>query len=169
MNVLIFLTLRSKKAVLGKREKRGKSLTILLSSLVFIFSSPWKIHETFIITSFLCLPWAPAFFYQSTSFAPPHRKTHWTMSVNNVGLKICLLGCLKLHGHPNMFSLIWSEVVMGQVQQPITNFTGPWDDFTVHGCNTLPLRGVLFPRVWSGPKCERTYVGVNLIRATWTS
>jgi hypothetical protein len=24
---------------------------------------------------------------------------------------------------------------MGQVQQPITYFTGPWDDFMVHGVN----------------------------------
>ena len=24
---------------------------------------------------------------------------------------------------------------MGQVQQPITNFTEPWDDFMVHGVN----------------------------------
>jgi hypothetical protein len=28
-------------------------------------------------------------------------------------------------------------VVRGEVQQPITDFTGPWDDFMVHGVNNL--------------------------------
>jgi hypothetical protein len=37
---------------------------------------------------------APALCYQTTSFASPQRKTRWTMSVDNVGLKICLLETL---------------------------------------------------------------------------
>ena len=32
--------------------------------------------------------------YQTTSFASPQHKTRWTMSVDNVGLKICLLETL---------------------------------------------------------------------------
>ncbi len=32
-------------------------------------------------------------------------------------------------------SLVWTEVVQGQVQQPITCFTRPWDNFMVHGVN----------------------------------
>jgi hypothetical protein len=35
----------------------------------------------------------------------------------------------------NIFSLVETEVVSGQVQQPITNFTWPWDDFMVDGGN----------------------------------
>ena len=35
------------------------------------------------------------FFYHSTSFAS-HHKTHWTMSINNVGLKSCFFGTSNL-------------------------------------------------------------------------
>ena len=48
-------------------------------------------------------------------------------------------GDLELHGHFYKFSLVWTEVVPRQVQQPITNFTGPWDDFMVHGVNNPSL------------------------------
>jgi hypothetical protein len=44
-------------------------------------------------------------------------------------------GDLELHGHFHMFSLVYIEVDLGQLQQPITNFTWPWDDFMVHGVN----------------------------------
>ena len=44
-------------------------------------------------------------------------------------------GDLKLHGHFDILSLVYTEVNLGQVQQPITNFTRPWDDFMVHGVN----------------------------------
>ena len=37
-------------------------------------------------------------------------------------------GTLEIHGHSNIFSL------GRRVQQPIKNFTGPWDNFMVHGC-----------------------------------
>ena len=44
-------------------------------------------------------------------------------------------GDLELHGHSDIFSLMKNKVVMGRVQQPITDFTRPWDDFMVHGVN----------------------------------
>ena len=46
------------------------------------------------------------------------------------------LGDLELHGHYDIFfSLVWTEVISGQVQQPITYFIGPWDYFMVRGVN----------------------------------
>jgi hypothetical protein len=53
-----------------KIRKKNSSLTILLSSSTFF---PKKISSKhyYNITS---LPWAPAFFYQSASFASPNTK-----------------------------------------------------------------------------------------------
>ena len=42
---------------------------------------------------------------------------------------------LERCGHSDIFSLVYTEVVLGRVLQPITNFTGPWDNFMVHGVN----------------------------------
>ena len=44
-------------------------------------------------------------------------------------------GDLKLHGHFDILSLVYTKVVPWRVQQPITDFTGSWDDFMVHGVN----------------------------------
>ena len=52
------------------------------------------------------------------------------------------LGDLKLHDHSDILFLILIEAVPGQVQQPITHFTGPWDNFMVHGVNR-PLISVV--------------------------
>ena len=79
MNVLIFLLYSWKTS----------SLIILLSSLVFDFSSPRKIHQNLIVTIFF-LPWAFAF-STIAHFCLSHDKTHWTMSMDNVDLKTCLL------------------------------------------------------------------------------
>ena len=38
----------------------------------------------------------PAFSYESTSFASPAAKIRWTMSMDDVGLEICLLGTLNI-------------------------------------------------------------------------
>jgi hypothetical protein len=51
--------------------------------------------------------------------------------VNNVGLKICLLGTSNFMVTLAFFFLGVNEVVMGQVQHPITYFTGIWDNFMV--------------------------------------
>ena len=45
-------------------------------------------------------------------------------------------GDLERHGHFNIIFLGVNEVVMGQVQHPITYFTRPWGDFMVHGVNS---------------------------------
>ena len=47
-------------------------------------------------------------------------------------------GDLELHGHYDILSLVQVEVIPGRIQQPITNFTRPWDDFMVHDVN-IPL------------------------------
>ena len=49
-------------------------------------------------------------------------------------------GDLELHVHSEFFfSLVFTELVPGRVQLPITNFIGPWDDFMVHGVNEPQL------------------------------
>ena len=50
-------------------------------------------------------------------------------------------GDLELHGHFDVFSLVQTEVIPGQVQQPTIDFTWPWDDFMVHGVNN-PLKNL---------------------------
>jgi hypothetical protein len=50
------------------------------------------------------------------------------------------LGNLKLHGHFDILPLMETEVVPGLDQQPITNFMGLWDAFTVHGVNNPLVR-----------------------------
>ena len=37
----------------------------------------------------------PCLFLPKRSFVSPTAKIHWTMSVDNVGLKLCLLGILN--------------------------------------------------------------------------
>ena len=46
---------------------------------------------------------------------------------------------LQTHGHSDIVSLVSTEVVLGRVQHPITDFTGPWDNFTVHSVTKQPL------------------------------
>jgi hypothetical protein len=70
-----------------KQKTKVSNLTILLSSLVFAFSSQkFKIYYNGIT-----LPWALVFSYYSTSL-PLSPRTRWTTLVDNVGLKTCLLG-----------------------------------------------------------------------------
>ena len=70
------------------KHKIKSSLTILLSSS----SLPPRKHSLKYYYNNISLPWAFIFFYQSTSFASPNTKLVWTISVDNKGLKICLLG-----------------------------------------------------------------------------
>ena len=57
-----------------EEKKKHSSLTMLLSSFVFVFlSPPKKISSKFYFYS-MSLPWALAFFHQSTSFASPTSK-----------------------------------------------------------------------------------------------
>ena len=68
--------------------------TILLSFLVFIFSSLKKISSKY-YHNCNSLPWAPCIFLPEQLFCLSHHKTCWTMAMYNVGLKICLLGTLN--------------------------------------------------------------------------
>jgi hypothetical protein len=70
-----------------------------------------------------------------------HHTTRQTMSLGDVGLTICLVGTSNSMVTLTLWFLMQTEVVPGRVQQPITNFTGPWDDFMVHGVNN-PLTRV---------------------------
>ena len=45
------------------------------------------------------------------------------------------LGNLELHDHSNILFLLYIEVVLWQLKQLIKDFTGPRDDFMVHGVN----------------------------------
>ena len=69
---------------------KNSSLIIFLSSQVFIFSFQILFIKENIITIFLCHGSLP--FSSDHLFCLSHRKMHWTMSVDNVGPKICLLG-----------------------------------------------------------------------------
>ena len=44
---------------------------------------------------------------------------------------------LELHGHSHIFYFLFIVLGVdpGRVQQRITDFTGPWDDFMVLGVN----------------------------------
>ena len=48
----------------------------------------------------------PYLFVQEYLFCLSHREPHWIMSVDNVGLKVCIFEDLELHGHSNIFSLV---------------------------------------------------------------
>ena len=117
----------------GDYEERTLSLTILLSSLVFHFSSPKKNSLEIYYDNFSMPCMGPCLFLLENLFCLSHRKTHWTMFVDNVGLRICLLGTLNSMVTLTNFSLVSNEVVLGRVQQPIIDFTRPWNNFLVHG------------------------------------
>ena len=104
INVLIFFLNFFQK---GNYEDNNSSLAICLSSLVFIFSSQnfnIYIYNNFIITTFLCH--GPLPFYVRARLLPLHHKTHWTMSMDNVGLKICLWGTSNSMVTLTNFSLV---------------------------------------------------------------
>ena len=71
----------------------------------------------------------PCLFYQSTSFVTPHYKTQCTMLVDNVSLKICLLGTLNSKFALTFFpwyKLKWSRDKFNN-QSHISH--GLWDQF----------------------------------------
>ena len=72
-----------------KQNAKKSCLTILLSSS----SLPKKkFHYKYIIATFLYHALPPCLILFEHLFGLSHRKTCWTMSMDNVGLKICLLG-----------------------------------------------------------------------------
>ena len=82
-----FCNTRLKKVVL--KEKKRK--TILLYALVFFYSKKSKRIIKISSQQHLCAMghW---FFLLEHFFCLSHCKTHWTIPINNAGLKICLLG-----------------------------------------------------------------------------
>ena len=61
--------------------------------LLSLSSLPQASIEFLFITTFLCR--GPLLFLLEHLFCLSHRKTRWTMLVDNVGLKLCLLGTLN--------------------------------------------------------------------------
>ena len=80
-----FFNIYPKREVL---KNKLQSLTILLSSS---FLPPQKNHWSFYSNN-ICLPWALASFLLEHHICLPHCKIRWSMSMDDVGLKICLLG-----------------------------------------------------------------------------
>ena len=98
------------KRVVLKRKKRS-SLTIPLSSLVFIFSSPKKTHSIFIITSFLCH--GPLSFSTIALHLPLSLQNQLDHVADIVGLKICLLGTSNsMVTWHSFFDVNWSGLGM---------------------------------------------------------
>ena len=83
-----FFNISLKTAVLGKKNA---SLTIFLSSFVFIFSSPRK-HFIINLVWWYFSTMDPYFSLPEHLFYLSHRKTCWTMLVNNVGHKYVFQG-----------------------------------------------------------------------------
>ena len=71
------------------------------------------------------------------------------MSVDNVGLKTCLLGTSNLMITLTIVSLVSTEVVPGRIQQPIPNFYKPLEQLNGPWCKR-PRRGLLL--LW--PLCS---------------
>jgi hypothetical protein len=84
----------SKKGSFGK----GKNS----SFIIFCFLFPIKISFIIYYTNIL-IPWALCLCLPYHLFCLSHRKICWIMLVDNVGLKICLLRDLELHGHFDVF------------------------------------------------------------------
>jgi hypothetical protein len=96
-----------------------------MCSFVLIYVSKWQLQEKIQVWSFLCLLLyifmfsSSKIYYNNISlswvfvlsffnnyehlFCLSHLKTCWTMSVNHVGLKLCLFKNLNLHGRFDIF------------------------------------------------------------------
>ena len=91
---VVFLNICPKRVVLYIYIYIPSILTILMSSLVFIFFS----QKQLLIKKSLkeCFSaMGPCLFLSKHFFCLSHRKNHWTMLVDNVGLIIHLLGTLN--------------------------------------------------------------------------
>jgi hypothetical protein len=108
------------------------SFCYLLSSSSLPHPSPRK-NSLRLYSNIISLPGALAFFYESTFFCLSHYKTHWTMSVDNVGLIICLLGPRHPMVTLTFLSLGVNRSDPGMSSTTNHRFTWHWDDFMVHG------------------------------------
>jgi hypothetical protein len=73
---------------------------------------------------------------QSPLLPLPPRKTYWTMSVDNVGLRICLLGTFNYMVTLKRFPWCQLKWSWDEFLHAITKVTRPWDDFMVYGVNS---------------------------------
>ena len=105
VDVLIIFYICPKKAVLKNKFKFDHSLVFHCIRLLF----PHRNSLNFTITIFLYI------------FCLSHRKTCWIMSMDNVGLKICLLGISNFMITLTFFPWCKPKWSWGRVQQPITN------------------------------------------------
>ena len=164
VNMLVFFTY-VQKGQFGRKNKKNQVFAILLSSLAFIFSSQLFFPTHFLglagmrriwygshfliyflgqflltnafkfIYNNIFLPWVfGLFFYESTYFASP--------TTNPIGPCQWIMQALKLVSQgPQTPWTLWhfffgvKRSGSWLVQQPITNFTGTWDDFEVHDVN----------------------------------
>ena len=115
----------SKKGSLGGGG-RDSSLTILLSSLVFVFISLKFYYKN------ISLSWTHVLLYYSTSFASPITKPvgpcYWIMKAFgtlNYMVSMTLFPCCKPKCNRDEFNN----------NNQFTDFPGPWDNFMVHGVN----------------------------------
>jgi hypothetical protein len=86
---------------------KSKNYQVSLFGLVFV-GLPLLIPQNNIIKILLLQflsAMGPCLFPTKAPFLPHHRKTHWTMLVNNVDLKICLLGTSNSMATQTIFSL----------------------------------------------------------------
>ena len=86
MSVFVFCMYAQK----GRFEK-SLCLIILVSSLLVVFSSPKNVSLK-MNYNFYFLVMGPCLFLLEHLFCLSNHKTHWTMSVDNVGLQICNFG-----------------------------------------------------------------------------
>jgi hypothetical protein len=106
---------------------------LYLAGRVVSKSPPKKFHSKYVTTIFLChgpLPFKPYHL-----FCVSHHKTRWTMSMDYVGLKICLMGTSTSMVTLTIFPWCKRKWVLGRAEQPINALTRPWDNFMVHGVN----------------------------------
>ena len=78
----------------------------------------------------------PCLFLLEHLFCLSHRKIRWTMSVNNLGLEICLLGTLNFMVALTFCSWCKLKWSLDELKSHSQNFTRLWDNFTVHGVNS---------------------------------
>ena len=145
MNVLNFFNICSKKEVLKcKKFKFVHSLHFSFFHLLF----PNKSFIQALI--FLCM--GPCFCFTKAPFCLSHRKTHWTMTLDNLGLQTCLLGTSNFTLTMTFFSSVQTEVVSWSVSianhsfyRALGRLHNPWCNqpltrFVFQALQLLPIR-----------------------------
>ena len=116
--------------------------TFVFSCFYFLFLKR-KSSKTYHTNIFL--PLSPGLFLLEHLSCLSHCKTCWTMSLDNVGLKICLLG--TSHSTVTLTFFPWSKPKRSwdEFNNQSQILQDPWDDFMVHRVN-IPL---VWVTIWS--------------------